>query len=596
MNKKKILLIALPILTVMIIATVVAVLYFTTDIFKNNQEVFAKYFIQNGELLDILENANIDEQDTFKSSNTYTGNGDLLVSVENGTNTQEIKATTATRHDMTTGRTYSEINLKNGEADLLKVSYINSDDVYAIKCDEIMANYIGFRNSDLQTFVKNMGVTEEQIKNIPDTIDFLSLNSIGKLSEEQKQHISNTYSKVILESIAKEKFSKVGKTQISADGTSYEANGYKVTLDTETIKKILINCLNKLKEDNTTLVMISNKLSILGVPSEYTDITKMSEMINNLIVQYQNKTTNGEDIIEITVYEKNKETIKTVIDISNQEKITIDRVNKNNIQKMILTIESKNASNGGSLTGEVNTATSTSEITLQKIEADTSITNEITFIPDTNNMAQILTIQKEIGKVQNNTINNISNITMSTSSDGINIETISASYTQNIQVAAQVEEIMELKNSNTVIINNYKKEQLMPFLTNLGNKVSQVIPSKITQLGINLKTNQGGNNINTNATNSSNFTNINDSVQEIMQTIKITAIAGFSISNANGMKMENVGTTFGIIGTGMYVYKNATGGIISKVEESQEKTNNAVKDEKDMEANLQAYIDEIVGQ
>lgn len=34
------------------------------------------------------------------------------------------------------------------------MSYINSGDVYAIKYEDVLANYIGIRNQDLKTFAK----------------------------------------------------------------------------------------------------------------------------------------------------------------------------------------------------------------------------------------------------------------------------------------------------------------------------------------------------------------------------------------------------------------------------------------------------------
>ena len=186
MKKKKILLIILPIILILIIATVLAILYFMTDIFRSNDELFAKYFSQNGELFDIIQNANTEEQNTFKANNTYIMSGDLTTTIQDGTNIQEIKATTSARHDLNTGRTYSDITLKNGEADLLKVSYINSDDVYAIKCDDIMSNYIGIRNSELKKFAQNMGMAEADTQNIPDSVDLVGISNIGKITEEQK--------------------------------------------------------------------------------------------------------------------------------------------------------------------------------------------------------------------------------------------------------------------------------------------------------------------------------------------------------------------------------------------------------------------------
>ena len=58
-NKKKVLLIIIPIIIVLIIAVIIAVLYFTTDLFKSNEELFWKYFAQNKDVLNIIENETV---------------------------------------------------------------------------------------------------------------------------------------------------------------------------------------------------------------------------------------------------------------------------------------------------------------------------------------------------------------------------------------------------------------------------------------------------------------------------------------------------------------------------------------------------------
>ena len=173
MNKKKILIVVIPTIILILIAVVVtiAVMYVVTDSFKSYDELFAKYFSQNEELLSILKNEAADEQRRFKQENSYISNGELNIDIQEGTNNQTITAVTSSRHNSTDNRTYSEIILKNGESDLIKLSYINSTDVYAIKYEDVLANYIGIRNSDLKTFARNMGVSEENIKNIPDTVN-----------------------------------------------------------------------------------------------------------------------------------------------------------------------------------------------------------------------------------------------------------------------------------------------------------------------------------------------------------------------------------------------------------------------------------------
>ena len=587
MKKKKILLIILPIILILIIATVLAILYFMTDIFRSNDELFAKYFSQNGELFDIIQNANTEEQNTFKANNTYIMSGDLTTTIQDGTNIQEIKATTSARHDLNTGRTYSDITLKNGEADLLKVSYINSDDVYAIKCDDIMSNYIGIRNSELKKFAQNMGMAEADTQNIPDSVDLVGISNIGKITEEQKQHIIDTYSKVISENISKEKFTKLNKAQILVDGINYETNVYQLTIDENILKQIIINCLTTLKDDNSTLVMISNKLSTLGLGSEDTDITKLSETIENLATQMQNENETSENnTMTITVYENKGKTVRTEIELINKGKITIDKVKEKNTEKAIITVENNNTSSITDITMGEATTTDISQITIQKSMSDTNIINAITVIPDTSNTAQSITINTNMGKLMDNTINSSSDITLNISSDGINVQTIQSLYTQNIQATTEVDEIMELKNSNTIIVNNYQKEQLIPFLTKVGEKISQVLPNKLEQLGISLSMKQNENGITTN--------NIANTTNTIYSMISMIGTAGINIANANGVDMQGIVGT-GTVGIGIYIYKS-TNSIIERTQEAQQQIEQQIELENQMVENVQAQFDNIIEQ
>ena len=95
MTKKKILLIVLPIILIIVGLAIGATLYFTTDLFKSNEQLFLKYFMQNGELFSIIENENAKAQSEFKTNNTYTMAGSLSTTVQDGSNAQEINAVTS---------------------------------------------------------------------------------------------------------------------------------------------------------------------------------------------------------------------------------------------------------------------------------------------------------------------------------------------------------------------------------------------------------------------------------------------------------------------------------------------------------------------
>ena len=322
-NKKKILLIIIPIIIVLIIAVIIAVLYFTTDLFKSNEELFWKYFAQNKDVLNIIENEKQAEQSQFKTNNSYTSNGNLSLVIAQGENSsKQLNVVTTARHDVTTNRTYADATLKNGDINLFKASYINSGDIYAVSCDEIFQGYVGTENSGLTQLAANFG-----IENFPDSININEYSNILDLTDEEWTHISETYLPVITNSISEESYTKSSE-EIQVNGQTYNTNVYSIQITGENLKQLIINGLTTLKGDTQTLVMISNKLSTLGLGIEYTDVSNMLLQIDEIIENIQN--TNIEDNLYINVYENNEEVVRTSIDLENNFDIVYDRTSSTN--------------------------------------------------------------------------------------------------------------------------------------------------------------------------------------------------------------------------------------------------------------------------
>ena len=322
-NKKKVLLIIIPIIIVLIIAVIIAVLYFTTDLFKSNEELFWKYFAQNKDVLNIIENEKQAEQSQFKTNNSYTSNGNLsLVIAQGEKSSKQLNVVTTARHDVTTNRTYADATLKNGDINLFKASYINSGDIYAVSCDEIFQGYVGTENSGLTQLAANFG-----IENFPDSININEYSNILDLTDEEWTHISETYLPVITNSISEESYTKSSE-EIQVNGQTYNTNVYSIQITGENLKQLIINGLTTLKGDTQTLVMISNKLSTLGLGIEYTDVSNMLLQIDEIIENIQN--TNIEDNLYINVYENNEEVVRTSIDLENNFDIVYDRTSSTN--------------------------------------------------------------------------------------------------------------------------------------------------------------------------------------------------------------------------------------------------------------------------
>ena len=373
-SKKKILLIIIPIIIILIIAAIIAVLYFTTDLFKSNEELFWKYFAQNQDVFDVIKNDKQAEQSQFKTNNSYTSDGNLSLVIAQGENSsKQLNVVTTARYDANTSRTYADATLKNGDIDLFKASYINSGDIYAVSCDEIFQGYVGTENSGLTQLAANFG-----IENFPDSINVNEYTNLLDVTDEEWTHISETYLPVIMNVISEEDYTKSSE-EIQVNGQTYNANLYSIQITGENLKQLIINGLTTLRGDTQTLVMLSNKLSTLGLGIEYTDTSNLALKIDELIDNMQNVTI--EDNLYINVYENNGEVIRTEINLENtinlvydrtssSSSLTIDLIGTMTEQEIIdESIDNTNITDANNMSGDVTTYNANNE-------TDNTATNE----------------------------------------------------------------------------------------------------------------------------------------------------------------------------------------------------------------------------
>ena len=96
---------------VIIVIGVLAALYFFTDLFKTEEQLFWKYLSKNSQVLDIMSNENAEIQEQWKKENSYTSQGSLKLNVTNNSGTKEITLGTTSKHNNSNGRTYSDMTL-----------------------------------------------------------------------------------------------------------------------------------------------------------------------------------------------------------------------------------------------------------------------------------------------------------------------------------------------------------------------------------------------------------------------------------------------------------------------------------------------------
>ena len=324
-KKKKILIILSIVIFLLIILTTLILLYIYTDNFKSNSTLFAKYMGQNIENIDSLySEIGKSEYDQMLQENKYTTQTQVNVNfVENRGKTSEntqnsinqLKLEINGQTDKKNEFEYQNIDLLNSNEEVAEVEYIQSKNTYGIKFSDLFNQYLMINNEHLKDFFRKIGYTDEQLENIPNSINMnIDLKSIFQFSEEEWQNLREKYIEIISSSFSEENFSKQ-KNQI------IKINGYVLTLTKEQLNNMYIKVLEKVREDEIILSKIDNFESII---KEYQP-TKTSDLRKQFIEKIDEKITNiiknniGTDETKIIVYESSKTTVKTIIETSEYE-------------------------------------------------------------------------------------------------------------------------------------------------------------------------------------------------------------------------------------------------------------------------------------
>ena len=464
-RKRKGLIIALIITAVIIaIAVVFTILFFTTDIFKNGQQAFLQAMSKNIEMFNTLSNANIITQEDFRNTYSYNSTGTINGTISQGTVTQNVTLKTTARRDANTERYYADIALQNAGQDILKYSYIECNDVYAIKCDDVLANYVGIRNSDLKEYARKIGVSEEEINNIPEQIDFEVLKGAFNLSEEEKEQLQSIYLDTITNSIPQEKFQKAGKESITVNNLSCNANKYTLTLNGEEIKKLLINLLNTAKSDEISMNILTKLQNAL---TSNVDTTLITNNIENLTTKIESDETIANTTLTMNIYSYKGNPIKTIVDISTIGKITID-TDKNTQSVTVLTERYDDI-------GNINL---TSQVTISKGNYNDNVVYNFEIIPNTLDIGQKLNVMIQLGNTTDTGYTNTYEVLIQNGENN----TINLQYDVEVLASETVEEIQELTDSNSIIFNNYSIEELTPFITAYIQQNSTLILNRLSSI------------------------------------------------------------------------------------------------------------------
>lgn len=424
----KLILILIILLVILIVIAGVAYTYFATDVFKTNKELFFKYATQMGDEKEGFIETHLKEYFEKQKNMPYLDEGSASVNItatngqEQFENTNRMNITFDGQVDNVNTQFIQNISLNYSDSVKFPLTYKQIGDTLGLQTSYIGSKYIAIDKNKIQD-LDNVSTSEN--------IETGSLDGFGKLQElanvqltnEDLQHIKNTYFNVLNQQLQDSNFSKIE-----------EANdkGYKLTLNGEELKSLILKLLEILKNDQTTLDKLNEYIKIQKNSSKIT-----ASNIDNLIKEINNNSELNNENLEITVYQTKGKINRFLVKINEAELKLEKIVRGNDLQYSIeLQINDNNQS------GKIGLITKFAGLqTMQNI---------------TENYE--LTLETEAIQYQYNYNNNVE------FTDSTNIEAFS--------------------NNNSMMLNEMNEEERNTFITAVIQRIQSVNKNQMEKLGV----------------------------------------------------------------------------------------------------------------
>lgn len=444
MKSKKILIITLIIILVLAVAgTVFAYLFIATDTFKGDKELFAKYISQNSETLEKFTDLQtkkvyegLKDEEKYESNTeikaTYSEGGEVSNPINN------LSAKINIQKDNTEDYFYADGQISYGNEKYLEAEAIKDQEAYGVRFTDIVKQFVTVKNdSKLGEVAKDLGTDSVTLEKIMDVIDGKENATEEIISKEDVQKIKDKYMNIITNAVSNGTFSSNKDAKITYNNNTVSAKAYTVSLTSEQVEGMIVEILNNLKEEDK-------------IGEKYQD--KINDIISNI--------TDEKEIpaVKITVYEQNKKTIRTAIEITSLAKITVENTDENNELKTKIQISCISTETTEEYNIEITKKTDENQ---ENVEAVLSVTNG----DDTYQAGISNTLKNSDSEIQIKTIFEYKK----------DILTAALKLNNNIILGDSFEKKQTLANNNYVL-NDAPAESRQKVITQL----KQVVPEKMT--------------------------------------------------------------------------------------------------------------------
>lgn len=351
---------------------------------------------------------------------------------------------------------YQNARIVFENADLARFEYLQDGEEYGIRLDGIQ-QFISAKNENLDDLELLTGISKKNLNIIQNIYNQLKLSDFIDFTPDEMQVISSTYTSILEQNTEKSSYEKKSNQNVVVNGNTYKANAYTLKQSKEKFNSLIITLLERIEKDEIILGKLDTLQSNLDTYNLYNQDKNLREIFINLIDEKLNDIKNnniGEEEVEITVYEQDGQTIKTVIKTPT-ESLTLDTLNKEVYQiSFVQKLDNKTVENN------------------IKIERKVTDNSQNIGIQYTNNTDGTEEKKFEIQVVQNKEENKIdNNYKVSYTVDG-NIAEIKIN--QYITCVEEFENQIKLSDANNIKLNDLSQEQAKKIVEVAQNRIDDM--------------------------------------------------------------------------------------------------------------------------
>ena len=320
------------VLTILIIIGILGFLYLKTDVFKTNEELFAKYFMKGFDAIDVIKNEDTLGIENTLETNKYTSElkGNVEYTTNLGTDSEDknssinqIGINVKSDIDKTNNYKYQDISISSENEKYVGLEYLKENKDYGVRLNDVK-QFISNDDEENKLF-KDIGI--ENFNIITTETD---IKSIFDFTEEEKQTLMNTYAGTITANISKNKYYKQTNTLITMENGDVQTNAYGIKTTIEEYNNLYIKILEKIEKDEIILSRIDSieKAIKQKYPNYESDKSMRDKFVASIEEKIQNIQNNniGNDEVKIIVYENKGNTVRISIE-KPTEKIIMDIYN-----------------------------------------------------------------------------------------------------------------------------------------------------------------------------------------------------------------------------------------------------------------------------